>query len=68
MGIAVASAGFFSYRKFAYDDSLRLRRNPRQQHSSLDDYLKEAATTEEKTTPAPGETPAETPASKSEEN
>lgn len=64
MGIAVASAGFFSYRKFAYDGSLRLRRNPRQQHSSLDDYLKDAATNEEKSTPSPGE--SETP--KSEEH
>ncbi|ONH66963.1 hypothetical protein BON22_3171 [Cyberlindnera fabianii] len=30
MGVAVSSAVFFSYRKFAYDGTLRLSRNPKQ--------------------------------------
>ncbi|CAM9023439.1 hypothetical protein WICANDRAFT_65804 [Wickerhamomyces anomalus NRRL Y-366-8] len=40
MGVAVASAGFFTYKKLAYDGSLRLTRNPRQQSDDLSQYLK----------------------------
>jgi len=46
MGIAVASASFFTYRKLAYDKSLRLTRNPRQQSENLDEYLKDSAKSE----------------------
>lgn len=48
MGIAVASACFFTYRKLAYDGSLRLRRNPAQQHEDLSQYLTKGDAAENK--------------------
>ena len=40
MGIALASGTYFTYKKFAYDDTLRVTKNP--ELSGLDRVLKEA--------------------------
>jgi hypothetical protein len=41
MGVACASATFFTYKKFAHDKSLRLSRNPAQSDDSLKKLLEE---------------------------
>ncbi|KAH3685648.1 hypothetical protein WICPIJ_003395 [Wickerhamomyces pijperi] len=42
MGVACVSATYFTYKKLAYDGSLRLSRNPQQTHKDVDQYAKEA--------------------------
>ncbi|KAH3680406.1 hypothetical protein WICMUC_000337 [Wickerhamomyces mucosus] len=42
MGVAVASASWFTYKKFAHDGSLRLTRNPQQSHKDVETYVQEA--------------------------
>ncbi|CCF56495.1 hypothetical protein KAFR_0B01970 [Kazachstania africana CBS 2517] len=39
VSVALCSGAYFTYRKFAYDDSLRVTANPQQ--SGLNDILKE---------------------------
>ncbi|QLG71312.1 hypothetical protein HG535_0B03510 [Zygotorulaspora mrakii] len=41
MGLALASGTYFTYKKFMYDDSLRVTKNP--QLSDLDRVLTESA-------------------------
>lgn len=45
VGVAVASLGYFTYRHFAYDQQLRLWKNP--DLSNLDAVLNKAAKEEE---------------------
>lgn len=40
MSLAVCSATFFTYKKFAHDKSLRLSRNPAQSHEDVKELLK----------------------------
>jgi hypothetical protein len=43
MAVACSSAAFFTYKKFAYDGSLRVgRTNPRQSHDDVKKYVEEA--------------------------
>ncbi|KAG7192080.1 uncharacterized protein KQ657_002440 [Scheffersomyces spartinae] len=46
VGVACGSLAFFTYRHFAFDEQLRLWKNPNL--SSLDDVLNKAVTEEKK--------------------